>query len=235
MKIQSILSEAYYTKDGEEIELKREENFDDISLHKGFVLDKITAHVNGEEVGYLKIQNIPHKEFHKHYGTIYNWLTRFGGQNVLPYKKQSYHYEDLSNDERRTMLKDIVYMKFVPWGEETEYVAQFNDREVLEKIREFEDKLNRGEKGNQYRKFKNYHKDKPFVDFIQVKPDFRRQRIAEAMYLEAAKWMKERGMKFYAAGSQSKEAKAAWKHLAKKFKVKSAKGRKRKFLEPQAT
>lgn len=233
MKIQAILAEAYHTKDGDEIELKREEDTDS-KLNTGFVVDKITAYVNGEEAGYLKIQNIPHDSFHKHFGTIFNWMTRFGGRSVLPYEKQSSHYEELSNDERRKMLRDIVYVQFVPWGQENEYIAQFNDREVLEKIREFEDKLNNGDKGKQYRQFKNFHKDKPFVDYISVDEEFQRQRIAEAMYLEGAKWMKERGLKFYASGLQSDSAKAAWKHLAKKFKVKSDRTRKRKFLEPEA-
>ena len=63
MKIQSILSEVYHTKDGEEIELKR---FDDIEDdNRGWRVDKLEAYVDGEEVGYLKLAYIPHKRMER--------------------------------------------------------------------------------------------------------------------------------------------------------------------------
>lgn len=232
MKILDILTENYQTKDGRIIELKREEDVE--KINPGFVIDKITAYIDGEEAGYIKIQNIPHEKFYKHFGTIFNWMTQIQGRRVLPFSKESEYYENLSNEERRKMLKDIVYRTFVPWGEETKYVTQFNDKEVLEKIREFEQKLLNSRTGKQYKKFKNYHKDKPFVDFIKVHEKFQRQRVAEALYLEAAKWLKERGMKLHASGLQTDQAQAAWDHLARTQQVKRTKNRKRRYLELSA-
>jgi hypothetical protein len=50
------------------------------------------------------------------------------------------------------------------------------------------------------------------------------------LYKAGAEWMKERGMKMYASGLQSSDAKAAWEKMEKIFKVGKEKGRR--FLEP---
>lgn len=231
MKVAALLSESYHTKDGREIDLKREEDTE--PDNRGFTVDKISSYVDGEEVGYLKIQNLPHERFHFFYPTIFNWMQQINGGAGLPYEKSDWHYENLNPKERRSFLKTILHReRLVKYGGE-ELADKMDDAAILKSIREVEERMERRH-GQKFKEFKNYHKDKPFVDYIRVHEDFQRQRIAEAMYLDAAKWMKERGLKFYASSLQSPEAKGAWKHLAKKFDVRKSKSGKRRYLEPTA-
>lgn len=56
--------------------------------------------------------------------------------------------------------------------------------------------------------------DHPFVDFIRVNDDMRRQGIGTALYQYGAKWLaREKGLPLYASGIQTTEAKAAWKFM----------------------
>lgn len=69
---------------------------------------------------------------------------------------------------------------------------------------------------HQFEKFKEFHYDKPLVDYIRVYEPHRRKRIGAALYEKAARWLAEtKGLKLYASGIQSNEAKAAWQWLQK--------------------
>jgi hypothetical protein len=84
--------------------------------------------------------------------------------------------------------------------------------------------------GKKYLQMKNQLKDKPFVDFIRVDDEYKRQGIGEAMYLEGSKWMKEKGMQLRSSTLQSPEAQASWQNLKRKYDVKRTRDRKRSFI-----
>jgi hypothetical protein len=233
------LLEDYKTKDGREITMKRIPDSEG-DENRGWRVDEIEAYVDGKQAGYIKLSYIPHARFHKNYPTVFNYADAFEGLYGAPYKKRHEHYKNLTADERREMLKSVMHrLRLVDYGGESK-VDDMSDREVMKELQRIEEKLNKGKMGEKFRKFKNFHKDKPLVDFIRVydgqnrkegDTDFRRQRIGEALYREAAKWMKEKGMKMYASGLQSDEAKKSWDHMKKALKVRKAK-RGRRTLEP---
>lgn len=95
--------------------------------------------------------------------------------------------------------------------------------DILEKL------LMNSNMGKKYKQFQEFHVDKPLVDYINVfdgqhvnrnkldddMTDWRRQGIATALYIKAAKYLKSQGLKLHASGVQSDDAKGAWKHLEK--------------------
>lgn len=89
-----------------------------------------------------------------------------------------------------------------------------------------------------YEDFLEFHLDKPLVDYIRVfrgdevpgdgptardwaqRPEgFQRQGIATALYQVGAKWMAANGLRLYASGLQSEEARDAWGRLAALHRV----------------
>jgi GNAT superfamily N-acetyltransferase len=117
------------------------------------------------------------------------------------------------------------------WRGDKELDAQVRalpKHEVMQKIAELESEVEKKYR-NEFRKFRAFHVDKPLVDFISVEPEFRRNRIGEALYREAAKWMAERGMKLHASGVQSKDAEASWQSMENQGMVERS--RKRRFLK----
>ncbi len=62
-------------------------------------------------------------------------------------------------------------------------------------------------------KVKNYHVNKPLVDYINVYESHRRQGIGTKLYYEAAKWCQQNNMELHASGIQSGLAKSAWKKM----------------------
>jgi len=241
MKLQSILPEAYYTKDGDKIELRYQDDSEG-DENRGWTVDKITAYIDGIEVGYLKLSYIPNKRFHDHYPNIFAWLQKISGNYLISRDfvgfgserrgGEEFEYEKYSEEHKRKFVEILAFVFRL--GREGTYVKQFKtDRELLQAIRDIEEKFLSGSKGVQFKRFKNDFVDKPVVDFIRVNEDFQRKRIAEALYVAGSKWMKEKGMKLYASGTQSDSAKDAWKHLEKKYKVRTTrKGRKgRRYLD----
>jgi len=223
----------YQTKSGEEIEMKRLPDSEG-NDNRGWRVDKIEAYVGGEKVGYLKVSYIPHERFVRYYPDVFAFMHHIQGKRLGEYSSDYVPYVSRDKDDRRKMLKDIVFLlRAVPYGKEKEYVQKLSDREVLQQLREYDKELMDGHYGRMFKQFKNFHKDKPLVDFIRVEEPYQRQRIAEAMYRAAAEWMREKGMRLYASGTQSAEAKKAWKHLRQNVGVTKAR-RGRRYLEPHA-
>jgi len=60
--------------------------------------------------------------------------------------------------------------------------------------------------GRGFKAFKAFMVDKPVVDFIRVGEEYQRRGVATALYDYGAHYLSQRGMKLYASGLQSKEA-----------------------------
>ena len=211
------LFEDFKTKGGQEITFKRITDAEK-NENRGWQVDKLEAYVGDKKAGYLKLAYIPHLRFHQHYPSIFNYADHFGSLQALPYEKRDKHYKEFTSEEQRKMLKDLLHSRVYrghEYGSEEKIVNDYTDRQVLAELKKIEQMLSDGKMGVELRKFKNFHKDKPLVDYIKVYDEFQRQRIGEALYREGAKWMKEKGMKVYASGLQSDKAKASWEHMKK--------------------
>ncbi len=222
------------TKSGSEVIMSYDENTE--RVNRGWVVDKVTATVDGELAGYIKVSYIPTEEFNKFYPNIFAWksIVEGGGFNFIIDRINGYDfiYEKLSPKKRQEFLEDVA-RQFL--GEEgNEYLSQFKtDNDVLREIQHIE-AVTTKHHGNDFKAFVEFHVDKPNVDFIQVEPILRRNRIGLALYLEAAAFLKKKGLKLHASGVQSPSAVAAWEYLEKYHNVKYTKasdGSARRYLE----
>lgn len=172
-----------------------EESPNDKGMNKGWIVHEIKAILDNEQVGYIKISYIPNVRYNQHYNTGINYKRGFG-------------WGGLDEEVDRRVLKRLVHFC---WYDHPLYyqVENMSDKEA-ELVYW---KIERHIKKRYYRelvKFKLFHVDKPLVDYIRVNEKFQRQGIGTKLYLDAAKWMTEKGLSLHASGLQSKQAASAW-------------------------
>ncbi|MFA6049632.1 MAG: GNAT family N-acetyltransferase [Candidatus Paceibacterota bacterium] len=218
--ISEMIEAEYLTKNAEPISFDVKERSEDPQdqLDRGWIIQKIKAVVNSEEAGTIKISYIPGDRFLAEYPSILSYLEKAEGRSlVLPKwsdiakgKRASDYFATLTPAEQLFVLKSLLgrplsnedlreIQTLPPATIKAEY------KKMLKKIQE--------KYGKNFEQFKAFHVDKPFVDYITVKPSARRNRIGAALYQKAAEWLATKGLKLYASGIQSDEAKASWEWL----------------------
>ena len=198
------------TKSGQEISFSVQQHTD-FAGSPTYVLYEITATVQGEEAGYIKISYVPYENYRKYMGTIFHFARTQGesklhglssvdrlneltdedinkiveayGENIRPSPREK-ELNELPIEEKRDLAKDEIYKYFKKW---------------------YQDK---------YKRWINFHVDKPLVDYIRVYDNWKRQGIGLALYLYGARWAQERGLHLWASDLQEPEAASAWAKLA---------------------
>lgn len=198
-------------KDGREIVFQRVEDSEGDD-NRGFQVDRIVASIDGEEVGYLKLMYIPKERFGRYYGSIFNYLTQIGGKACLPYDNPTVDYRKLDEKQLRRL---IMYSTRGGIFREREVESKSRE-ELLMLAKDLEKQLMTGSDGKEFRHFKKRLVNSPYVDFIRVDDGMQRLGIGTALYLEGAKWMAEKGMRFRASTIQSKEAQAIWAEMERR-------------------
>lgn len=226
MKFKEIINE-YKTKLGQEITFTFDKDIE--SENRGWIVDKITAYVEGLSAGYIKIENIPQEQFENYYPTIFNFMAQIAGMgNILPLNKRHLHYNELTDDELDKLIKSIggIYSKYSDYWNEYIPVPENRDQK-LELISDMEKNLDLTRE--KFDKFVENTVDKPLVAYISVEEEFQRNRIAIALYFTAADWLKKQGLKLYASGNQTGSSKTVWDYMEKHFDV--AYDGNRRYLE----
>jgi hypothetical protein len=123
------------------------------------------------------------------------------------------------------------------WGERSEGFEELDEaglKGAWEERRQRIQEKNRA----MFRGFVKFHQDRPLVDFIRVYSErddqvyaggfrrelrasrsFRGMGLSSLLYQVGAVWMEERGMRLYASGLQSEEAKMAWNSFRRRGMV----------------
>lgn len=200
--------EEYQTKNKQEIDIKYIVDSEG-NKNRGWTVHKLEAFVDGKEVGYLKISYIPKERFKAHYPHIINYLGKIAGQG---------EFDRIKNDE--DLFRALQLRRYIPLYPDED---SSNKELIKQGLKEVKNRY-----GKAFRQFKNFHVDKPLVDYIRVASgspnslsapateSWRRQGIATALYYEGAKWLwKNYGFYLWASGVQSAEAKAAWQKMMK--------------------
>ena len=225
MRYHEILE--YETKKKQQITFKVETDIEG-DKNRGWKIDKLTAYVDSKEVGYIKIENIPKERYERYYPTIINYISQISGTHILPIDKKHLHWTELETEELREAVK-YAYWGVLHIDRSMDKEFKMLPREDLEKM--MDDAILPIKKiyGKRFKEFIDHHVDKPFVSYIHVEKDARRQRIGVALYLTAAKWLKKQGLRLYASTGQTDMAQGAWKYLEKHYNVK--KDGKRRYLD----
>lgn len=208
------------TKKGQELSLRWK--FDsDPNIASSFILHELTAYVDGTEVGYIKVSYVPSKTFSYYFPTILHYLDSIRGSmhgfytidRAVPFK-----IGDRNEIDHQVRSVDREVSAHRDWLSSDEIEAMSYD----EKVAYIKDNLPEVERRNadSFQSFKDFHVDKPLVDYINVEPEWRRKGIAEILYIMASKKMQEMiGAPLYASGIQTREAEAAWEYLAANYDV----------------
>lgn len=183
-----------------------------------------TEAFRGEEVGYISVTYVPSKVWRERYtgdwGMV-RWLNDYTGACGF---MDIEHIEDEDGcfvGTNETLHKDVE--KTVK--QLSKYVDQYRNRlsepeieemtkEALEEaFRHYADKI-RSEKAEKYETSREFHVDKPRVEFVRVAKPHRRKGYGTALYKRMTEELGRRyGLRLYDGGVQSDEAEATWEHL----------------------
>jgi GNAT superfamily N-acetyltransferase len=196
--------------------------------NRGWQVDKIEAKIKDEIAGYIKLSYIPKNRFEEYYGNIFNYLKFIHGHHVLPYKYNinsrlipvtDYRQMPLDELKKNIVSTAIAINGWVDSAEQT----RLSKLELQEVVKEYEnlEKIAKSRFLRSFKEFKNYHVDKPIVDYIYVENDYRRIGVATKLYRLAHNWMKTKNMKLYSSYVQSPATatEKAWEKMEKEYKV----------------
>lgn len=219
--IRLILEQEFHTKDNQPIEFKVYEQSprkgDD--LGRGWIVHLIEAYVDGEKAGYIAISYIPKERFVKEYPSVVQYIDKITGTSLYPGREYGYklhwsdHFDELPlSAQVRALSHPLDVNMFSSYRGNVVQPEEMSKDELKKLKKELIKKLE-SRYGKRFEEFKDFHMDKPLVDFIRVSEDFQRNRIGVALYEKAARWLANKGLKLYASGIQSEEAQKAWEWL----------------------
>lgn len=196
----------------------------------GWVCHRIEALVDGQVIGYLKIEYVPSKTFSEKVPSIWHWWSPTRGRaddlaevwylahfhlGVIPKSLQGRitRYLALSRKEH-TPTEDVI-------------LADLKALEKQVKGRGIKDPW------SEFEAFKRNHMDRPKVGYIYTQfpsslkvriakmngepvpgPDWRRKGVATLLYTEGAKWLaREKGLPLWASTLQQDCATSTWTYL----------------------
>lgn len=195
--------EAFLTKQDQEITfVDFEQDPSENRPNSAWVVHRSNASVDGIPAGWIKISYIPPEKFQQKYATLLDWITNSEGMGNLA----KFDFKD-PEQAFQASLEALGYGDWKRHGMEKMSPAEVKKfkRQIAKQL---DDKF-----GKRYLAFKEFHLGKPMVDYIFVSEEQRRNGIGVALYEHAAQWMATKGMKLYASGIQSQQAKAAWEWL----------------------
>ncbi len=211
----------FLTRNGKTIDFKITEDREG-NLNRGWRADQINAFVENHFAGYIVLSWIPKERFLQFYPDIFNFLTQIRGQAWLPPECHGHPWREISEPDKRKL---ILHHHLSPWSAQGQRLAETLPADKLnETIETIEAEMIR-RRGNEFREFEAYFVGKAIDDYVCVlstgeKPgsfappetrdipsthDWRRQRIATALYCRAAFHLQDRGIPFYLSTVRSNE------------------------------
>jgi GNAT superfamily N-acetyltransferase len=166
--------------------------------NRGWVVDKLTAYVDGQEAGYLKMSYIPKENISKYYPNgVIDFLSEIEGKSSL------WKFNE------KPLIKQVDALIGVDSWHRPNDLEQKSEEELLQMKQELLVQIN--EKYNKrFKEFLKFKVDKPIVDYIDVDESQQRNRIGTALYIAGAQWLAKKGLKLYASTLQSNKAEGAW-------------------------
>lgn len=182
---------------------KHEENISD-GGNEQFRVDKITMFsVDGEEMGYLKLSYIPDEL------NFYDFLD-LKGHRFHPEKygvdrvRVDSDFSKFVDEKRRSQTAYTLAQisRVYRWGDSNDLAEQSKtvvdfykfllDTELLQAVKKEYDAM--------YKMYTENFVDEPFVDYIRIHDAFQGKKNSIFLYLEAARWLKERNMRLRLSG-----------------------------------
>lgn len=187
------------TKGGKPIEFRRDSHFKEHDFFP-YIVIQLTARVDGKRAAYMRISYIPRENWDKAYPHLLDHVAR-GYPSLRGWR----HYS------KEGMLASLRCVNNTWPFEPT--AAQREDEAALDRLIERERRILERKHLDKYHEAEFFYVDKPLVAFVRVEDAWQRQGIGTALYIEATRWMHERGMLLHASDTQSDDAKKMWVFL----------------------
>jgi hypothetical protein len=233
-----------FTKDGRPLTFTLQKDIE--GENRGWQLDIITAFLDGEEAGYLKISYIPKHKFDAHYPTIFHWFNFCYGALCFPHDFDPYapllpgegYFQNFTAPQKRDILTRIKSTGTL-YQYDIHTKLEMCEDEDLDALMTFVENILMAEKyhdapAQRYKRFKNSVMNKPGVDYIrtenltshsETKHKFTRNHIGLSLYKAGALYCHSQKMKLWAGGPQTDKAKSVWKKMKTLGWVSHSKGR----------
>jgi len=201
----------------------------DDGIKSGWQVDLIEIHTDDGPAGYLKMSFIPQKNFDRLFADAFAWTVN--NSNRYGHQMQQLLAKGESQWQRQDFLKALQetdgYRSDSPSIREQRQGA---DGKALAEAWSARRAEIAADNQTAYERFKDFHLDKPLVDFVRVyqlgddrlyensrrhqhrraKQDHRSKGLAKLMYESGAMWMRSRQLELYASSTQSSEAAGIW-------------------------
>ena len=206
--------------------------FDIEAPNRGFRGDAIAAWHDDNLIGYVTTHFIPHQNFIKYIPSIFNYIDYFEGKHVFDFAEDNIpDYRNLNAEEFDRFIERIL--RFAPGLQDKFIEIDFPNMGLDEKknaLLEIETSpdLTKCMKNMvmKYEYFKNYHIDKPRVQFVttlngsetQFSPGKPIKGLVRPMYYGLCYTYGEIGLPFYSASINMQHDRAAhiWQDLERK-------------------
>lgn len=176
-----------------------------------WVVDLIEAFDGDERVGYIKLSWIPAENFKVSASSIILFMANTQGHCVIPRESKGKTFDEMTTEELRKVVglaswsfQNIDYSM----GKSKDLLDAMSREQLMERIRDIESHLIVKPAARRLKEFTDFHINRPLVDYIRVTRP--RQGIGTQLYIQAAKYLKARGLKLHASEIQTPEAKASW-------------------------
>lgn len=178
--------------------------FDDvIGSEKGYTVESFSIWEGYRAIAKLKVAYISQESWDEKHPTIYHFAVTSGGWCG--------RVENMNN------LRGI-------YNEVKKYLHHHNEIAPInptpEEIKEIFKAFERGPRYQQLLSelefIKNYALNKPYVDYSEVHPEYRRQGLATRLYKYAAQYYAQKSMLLRASDIQSEEAQSLWASFKRK-------------------
>lgn len=165
---------------------------------KGFIIIKIEAIVKESVVGYIKIALLSKENFYQKFPTIWHFIKNWKGK----------HNIDLELADNPVAMFECLSGYSDTWPHD--YSKSLDDQYKIKRVKQYEEFMNE--------KMLDETKtliDSPYVDYIFVEPEMRRNGIGLLLYKKAFELMSEKGYTFRSSSLQSNDAFSVWSKLEK--------------------
>jgi GNAT superfamily N-acetyltransferase len=190
-------------------------------IKEGFQVDCIEVYLDDKKIGYIKVDYIPKANFDRFYNNIFKYLYKIAGRTWLWPFFDGGSWEDVKNASLFHMLDHLEgWTKACNSG-----YKDYTKEQVIEVTKRYQ-KFALQQYGREYRKFKKFHVDNPFVSYVSVDEPYRRFGIGSILYKKMYEYLNAKGMKLYASGLQSDYAKKVWAKFDSQGKTKKDKDRR---------
>jgi GNAT superfamily N-acetyltransferase len=154
-----------------------------------------------KSMGYLKVCYIPRASFNAFLPTLWHYKTLIGGwSSPAKFAKEPYTFTD---EDKAQMMQYHIHS-----------YRNMEIKDIIPHIKEAEEYI-KDRYSYQYKRFKAYHVDRPYVQYANVEPQYRRKGIATRLYFEMADRLHQMGFSLYSASTQSPSAELFWENMRK--------------------